>query len=335
MFFCGLPSLRCAVSSLRDEFSLIDWVRRHVAAHPRVTLGIGDDAAVLRFPQPTDCLVTVDMLMEGTDFLLPSTKIPSTFPASPSLFATPQQIGYKSLAVNLSDIAAMAGKPLAAVVAVALPLRGGFELAQGIHEGMQPLAAQFGVALAGGDTNTWDGPLVISVTVMGEATGSGPVKRSGAKPGDWVMATGSFGGSITGRHLSLTPRVEEALALHRTVELHSMIDVSDGLAADLRHILEESHVGAILDETSIPICAAARQLTDGRSPLEHALGDGEDFELLFTVSPTDGARLLSQPPFKTPLSHIGEISSGSDYLLRDASGKITPLPVLGWKHGFE
>ena len=114
-----------------------------------------------------------------------------------------------------------------------------------------------------------------------------------------------------------------------------MIDVSDGLAADLGHILEESHVGAVLDETAIPLSNAALESRDGKTPLGHALGDGEDFELIFTVSPADGQKLLERPPCETPLSHIGEITAEVDYLLKLRSGEKVPLGVSGWKHGFQ
>lgn len=310
-----------------DEFDYIAWVRQQAAQHPRVAVGIGDDSAVLRFPSPAKgpvpegCLVTVDMLMEGVDFLIPP--------------ATPRQVGRKALAVNLSDIAAMAGRPVACVVSVALPRRGGFELGRGLFEGIASLATEFDVALAGGDTNTWDGPLVISITVLGDPQGTGPVLRSGARPGDWILATGSFGGSLAGHHLDFTPRVREALALHQAAPLHAMIDVSDGLAADLGHILEESGVGAILDEGAIPVSTAAAAARDGRSPLEHALGDGEDFELLLTVAAEDGRKLLAAPPFEAPLSHIGEIVSGTSRQLRSSDGTLRPLSLAGWKHGFQ
>lgn len=309
------------MSDLHHEFDLIASIRKATAAHPRLAVGIGDDAALVRFPDPTGCLVTVDMLMEGVDFTLPP--------------ATGRQVGWKSLAVNLSDIAAMAGRPVACVVSVALPHRGGFELGRELAEGVLTCAQKFGVALAGGDTNTWDGPLVVSITVLGEPTGSGPVLRSGARAGDWIMTTGSFGGSIAGKHLDFTPRVAEALALHQAASLHAMIDTSDGLAADLWHILEESHVGAVLDAAAIPISPAAAAARDGKSPLEHALGDGEDFELLFTVSPADGQALLHQPPCGTDLSRVGEVTSNSGCFLKSPDGQLTPLPALGWKHSFE
>ena len=144
--------------------------------------------------------------------------------------------------------------------------------------------------------------------------------------------TGSLGASIAGHHLDFTPRIDEALKLREACQLNAMIDVSDGLVADLYHILEESNVGARLDESSIPISEAAATITDDRSPLEHALGDGEDFELLFTVSQEDGKALVANNQLSIPLSHIGEIVSGDSCMLRSESGKETTLPRLGWSH---
>jgi len=309
------------VTSSHHEFDLIAQIRARTASHPRLAVGIGDDAALIRFPDSAGCLVTVDMLMEGVDFTLAT--------------ATGRQIGWKSLAVSLSDIAAMAGKPVAGVVSVALPRHGGFELGRELLAGVGECAEKFGVALAGGDTNTWDGPLVVSSTVLGEPTAKGPVLRSGAQPGDWIMTTGTFGGSIAGKHLEFVPRVEEALALHQSVTLHALIDTSDGLAADLWHILEESQVGAVLEAAAIPIAAAAAAAHDGKSPLDHALSDGEDFELLFTVAPAEGEALLSRPPFATLLTHVGHVTADSGCFLKTRNGQLKPLPALGWKHGFD
>lgn len=307
---------------MAHEFDLIDRLRHATSAHPRVPVGIGDDAAILDWSHDPRCLVTVDMLMEGVDFTFDS--------------ATPEQIGRKALAVNLSDIAAMAGRPVACVVAVSLPRAGGFELGQRLHAGLAALAREFDVAIAGGDTNTWDGPLVLSITVLGEPVGRGPVLRSGAQPGDWIFVTGELGGSILGHHLDFTPRIREAQALHAAVPLHSLIDISDGLAADLGHILEESRQGAILDEAAIPIAPAARELSgrDGRSPLLHALGDGEDFELILTVAPADGVRLQTLGSAITRLTRIGEITATPGLQLRRPDGRLTPLEGTGWKHGF-
>src|SRR5262249_6083838 len=159
----------------------------------------------------------------------------------------------------------------AAVVGVALPKDGARKLGEEFFLGLRELADVFDTALVGGDTNTWDGPLLISVTVLGQAVGRGPITRAGAKPGDWLLVTGSLGGSIRGKHYDFTPRVREALQLHGLVDLHAMIDVSDGLAGDVFHICEESRCGAVLRAEAIPISDAARTMGDGQSPLEHAL----------------------------------------------------------------
>ncbi|HVW03164.1 MAG TPA: thiamine-phosphate kinase [Planctomycetaceae bacterium] len=299
------------------EFGLIEWIRRRVSAHPALDIGIGDDAAVLNWPAEKT-LVTVDMLMEGVDF---------TFPE-----ASPEQVGRKALAVNLSDIAAMGGKPVAAVVSVALPRRHGAELAQRLQQGIEQRAREFDVALAGGDTNSWGGPLVISITVLGEPSARGPVLRSEARAGDWILVTGEFGGSIAGHHLEFTPRVREGQLLAENYDVHAMIDVSDGLAADLHHILDESRVGATLYADRIPISAAALATIDNKTPLEHALSDGEDFELIFTVAAETAQGLLATPPFDTPLTHIGFIEADPGCRLQSADGSQRELPALGWRH---
>ena len=303
----------------RPEFQLIDWIRSRVVDRPPVSLGIGDDAACLNPTGDRSTLVAIDMLMEGTHF---------TFPP-----ATARLAGRKALAVNLSDIAAMAGRPTVAFVSVALPKDRGMSFAQEVHEGVLELADEFGVILAGGDTNSWSGPLVISVTVMGEPIGAKPVCRSGAKPGDWLFVTGALGGSLhSGRHLTFTPRVHEVQALVSFVTLNAMIDVSDGLAADLHHILNASQVGAVLDATSIPLTTAALSANDDRSPLLHGLSDGEDFELLFSVSADDGRRLQGDWRHQMSVTKIGEVLSEKECLLRKANGTTEPLPPIGWTH---
>ncbi len=186
------------------EFGLIAWIRERSKSGGRVSLGIGDDCASLAFSSGAEVLVTTDMLMDGRHFRLGE--------------VSAAEVGYKALAVNLSDIAAMAGVPVAAFVAVALPRGSAVEVAKGLHDGMLPLAESFGVALAGGDTNAWDGPLVVTVTLLGETTGRGAVRRSGAKPGDAILVTGPLGGSLLGRHLRPIPRVREALAISASFE---------------------------------------------------------------------------------------------------------------------
>src|SRR5689334_1553949 len=197
------------------EFAFIDWLRRKTPADPRVLLGPGDDTAAVRFTPGATVLVTTDMLLDGSCFMLSE--------------AGPRRVGRKAMAVNLSDIAAMAGRPIAAVVSVGLPRKGGRELAEQLYLGLREMADAFNTAVVGGDTNSWDGPLVINVTLLGEATARGAVRRGGVRVGDRLLVTGPLGGSILGKHLDFTPRVHEALRLHEAVPLHAMIDVSDGL----------------------------------------------------------------------------------------------------------
>ena len=302
------------------EFAFIDWLRRRTPPSARVLLGPGDDTAALHWSAPSTCLVTTDMLLEGSCFLLAE--------------AGPRRVGRKAMAVNLSDIAAMAGVPVAAVVSVGLPRQGGRALAEELYLGLREVADAFDTAIVGGDTNSWDGPLVINVTLLGEATPRGPVMRSGAKAGDWLMTTGPFGGSIRGHHLDFTPRVREALALHQAADLHAMIDVSDGLAADVWHLCEESRCGAVLRAEAIPLTEAARQMNDGRSPLEHGLGDGEDFELVFAVSALEGVKLIAtQPVPGVELAHIGECVEQGLWL--EAQGQRRALPPTGYVHRLE
>jgi thiamine-monophosphate kinase len=299
------------------EFEFIRWVRNRTSADPRVLVGPGDDCAVLA-PSGRPLLVTTDVLTDGVDFRLAE--------------VGGRAVGRKAMAVNVSDIAAMAGVPLAAVVGVVLPDAGDTRrLAEDLFHGLREVADAFNIAVVGGDTNAWPGGLVVSVTVLGEATGRGPVTRGGARPGDWIFVTGPCGGSILGRHLSPAPRVREALALHAAVELHAMIDVSDGLAADLNHILEESRCGAVMIAEAVPVHPDAVELSrrTGRRSLEHALGDGEDFELVFTVSPADGERLLRERPVPG-LTRIGECV-GSGLWLEEA-GVRRPLEAAGWAH---
>jgi thiamine-monophosphate kinase len=307
------------MASPSSEFAYIDWLRARTPSDPRVRIGPGDDAAVLDLPRQHPLLVTTDMLLERSCFRLGE--------------AGPRAIGRKAMAVNLSDIAAMAGVPVAAVVSVGLPREGGRALGEELYYGLREIADRFSTALVGGDTNSWDGPLVISVTVIGQATAKGPVRRAGARPGDWILVTGPLGGSILGKHVNFTPRVTEALRLHEETDLHAMIDISDGLAADLHHICKESACGALLRAESIPISDDARRqfAQDGRSPLEHALHDGEDFELVFTVSAEDGERLTrTQPVAGISLVKIGECVADGYWL--EQAGQRRELEPKGYVH---
>jgi thiamine-monophosphate kinase len=303
-----------------SEFEYIRWLRRQTPQDPRVLIGPGDDAAALFWQADQVCLVTTDMLLEGSCFRLAE--------------AGPRRVGRKAMAVNLSDIAAMAGRPVAAVVSVGLPRRSGRSLAEELYAGLREMADQFATAVVGGDTNSWDGPLVISVALLGEAIPPGPVRRSGARPGDYLLVTGPLGGSILGKHLDFTPRVREAQQLLRAAPLHAMIDVSDGLGADVFHLCEESGCGASLRAEAIPIAADAYKLADGRSPLEHALGDGEDFELVAALAPEDARRLLSEQPVAgITLVHIGECVDKGFWI--EEQGERKPLQPVGYVHLLE
>jgi thiamine-monophosphate kinase len=169
--------------------------------------------------------------------------------------------------------------------------------------------------------------------MLGEATARGPVRRSGARIGDSILVTGPLGGSILQHHLDFTPRVREGLRLNEVADLHAMIDVSDGLAKDLYHICEESRCGAVLSADAIPISKAAQDLAarDGKSPLDHALTDGEDFELVFTVSAADAERLIcDQPIAGITLRRIGEIVADGYWL--EQAGRKVPLEPRGFEH---
>lgn len=302
------------------EFELIRWIRSQKGMSHTNLLGIGDDTAILQPPAHSELLLASDMLMEGTHF---------TFPP-----ATPELAGRKALAVNLSDIAAMGGTPHSALVSLALPRSRGPEFAKAVMQGIMELAAESQTQLAGGDTNSWDGPLVINVAIIGIADQSHSIKRSGARPGDWIFVTGVLGGSLESHHLTFQPRFREAVTLLETVTIKSMIDVSDGLASDLQHILIESGVGAVIQSKQIPISPrVSYELTDSER-LQKALSDGEDFELLFTVSAEEGQRLRDQNPLSIPLTHIGEITAEQGATLQYADGSKIVLESTGWKHQF-
>jgi len=299
------------------EFDLIKWIRSSAASQlPPSAVGIGDDCAVWPVGDRLLLLAT-DMLVEDVHFTLSEMR--------------KRQIGRKAVAVNLSDIAAMAGVPQTIMVSLALPLHIPLPWAEELMAGVIDIAREFETHLIGGDTTVHPGPLVINVAIAGEATARGPVLRSGAQPGDAIFVTGPLGGSLAGHHWSFSPRIREALQLHQIADLHAMIDLSDGLSSDLRHVLRASGVGCQLLTEAIPISEAARQRNTVRPALDHALGDGEDFELLFTVSPEDAEKLRRQTTI--PLFEIGTIlQDPQTIVLKEADGRIRDLPDTGWKH---
>ena len=222
-----------------------------------------------------------------------------------------------------------------------MPRRGGLDLAIALYEGLLPLAEEYGLAIAGGDTNSWDGPLALSLTLIGKAPPEGgALRRDGARPGDKIIVSGRFGGSILGRQFDFDPRVREAILLNERYRLHAGIDVSDGLAADLAHIAKESGCGAILDLDAVPVAEDAKrlavQLGDGRSALEHALGDGEDFELILAVPPQEAARMLEDQPLDVFLTAVGEFVGKPGLWQTDSRHKRKrKLSPGGWEHKFD
>jgi thiamine-monophosphate kinase len=311
------------------ETDFLAWLLDRIPADPRLEVPPGDDAAVLRPPARRRTVVTVDMLTEGVDFRLG--------PDCP-----PRAVGHKALAVSLSDLAAMAARPEAAFVAVCLPRRGGEAIARDMLAGIEHLAEAHGCTLAGGDTNSWDGPLVVSVTALGSVPPGAAWRRDTARAGDLIVATGRFGGSLLGRHLDVKPRCGEALAIAAAFEVHAAIDVSDGLSLDLWRMMQASGTGAIVRLADVPIHDDATTMSgrpgDGRTPLDHALADGEDFELLLAMPP-DAARGLVQatgrPPLDLPVTIIGEVTAEPRFLAEDARGDRRPLEPKGYVHGFD
>lgn len=290
------------------EFGLIERIRGRINTDASVIKGIGDDCAVMKFDRARYLLFTSDMIAEGADF---------TGKDSPYL------IGRKALAVCLSDIAACGGSPRYATVSMGLPGNSTVKLTDGIYRGINALAGEYGVNIVGGDISR-AGRLTLDVSMIGFVEKKCLALRSGAGPGDIIFVTGEFGGSISGKHLRFTPRVKESRFLVRNFRVNSMIDVSDGLIQDLGHILEGSGSGAVIYEDLIPLSRKARDLDD-------ALYSGEDFELLFTMSPREArrmgfTRLVSFKP-------VGEIVD-KKYKLRliDKRGREKIIQPRGFRH---
>lgn len=300
------------------EHDFLDWLKRTTPSRPGIELGIGDDAAILS-PTANRTTLTTDLLMEGVHF--------------ESAAVDWQWIGRKALGVSLSDTAAMGAMPQAAVLNLTLPRTARFEQAQQLYLGVLELAAEQSVALVGGDTNRWDGGLVVGSCVVGQLTHPG-WRMDGAQPGDHILVSGPLGGSLLGKHLRFKPRCDLVRKLAGQVDIHAATDITDSLTLDLQEICDQSRVGAQLIAGQIPIAEAAREMAhgSGRTPWEHALFDGEDFELLLVVDSATAKSLLANASGGLPLWDIGVMTDQPGLTLSHRPGEFEPLVAQGYEH---
>ncbi|MBD3676758.1 MAG: thiamine-phosphate kinase [Planctomycetaceae bacterium] len=304
---------------MSHEFEFIHSLQQNLNyIRADIDLGIGDDCAVWKVGDQK-VLLASDLLVEGVHFNLNDISY--------------EQVGRKALAVNLSDIAAMAGTPCTALVSLAIPTETSKKQVEELMRGMLSLGHHYGTDIVGGDTTSHNGPLMVNVAMTGLISRE-PVKRSGAKQGDIIFVTGPLGGSITQHHWSFTPRIHEAAELSELACLNSMIDLSDGLASDIRHIVHASNVGCVLDAQKIPISDSVEQSLSFEQRLFHALSDGEDFELLMTVSEDEAKKLRSQTRIK--LFEVGVMQGDpNSILMRYSDDTLKEVSDSGWKHKFQ
>lgn len=301
----------------RDEDAWIGAIARRFPAGPRVRVGLGHDCALVAF-DGRDVVVKIDTVIDGVDLRLAA--------------CGPFAAGRKALCVTLSDLAAAAARPRAAVVSAVLPRDVDFATFDGLAAGLAAAATETGCDLVGGDTSVSDGPLVLTVAAIGEPGPLGFVGRGGARPGMALSVTGPLGGSILGRHLTFTPRVAEALVLAEEGVPAAMMDLSDGLSTDLARLCAASGVGARVRGEAVPVHPDVARCLDGRTPLAHALDDGEDFELLLAhapLSPPTVARLRARG---VVLFEIGVVTSAAGTVELDEHGTRVPLRRGGYDH---
>ena len=312
------------------EFGFIEKIKTIFGTTEDI-VGIGDDCAVIPMGE-NDLLVTTDMLIEGVHFLRSD--------------AIPEQVGYKSVAVNLSDIAAMGGRPIGTFLSIALPKDAQGEWAERFMEGFAEISRHYGVPLLGGDTTSSLRDVAVNVAVVGTCSHGGAILRSGARVGDTIFVTGPLGDSGAGlkailegiertaevealidRHYRPTPRVAEGVAIRTSGKARAMMDISDGIASDLGHILRASGVGAEVDLDSLPISPQMRTVAaaKGWNASHLAASAGEDYELL-VVGTSELPQLVD-----IPLYSIGRITAGSGIVWLEG-GKKTEFNKSGYKH---
>ncbi len=328
------------------EFALIDRVQQilQLPAHSssQVVKSIGDDCAVVQPSPETEIIVTTDTQEEDVHYRLD--------------WSTPADIGWRCMAVNVSDIAAMAGRPLGAVVALSLPPSLDVAFVDGLYTGMQALASDMVCPIIGGNMTKASGRVSVTITILGEVPKGRAIYRSGARPGDEIWVTGTLGGAKAGLEVLLKPeavsgapteyalrryrrprpRLQEALFLRQHASLNSLLDISDGLSGDLHHVCEASGVSAQIEAEAVPIHDDTRQIAHALKvdPLAYALNGGEDFELCLTAAPgqIDRVRADFEQQFPCGLTRVGRISAGIAVTLIAADGWEKVLPARGYDH---
>ena len=297
---------------MSNEFDFINWIKSQQTPADVVRLGIGDDLAVLNWPKDDLLLVGVDQVLDGVHF--------------DSTVHSPREIGRKAMNRNLSDCAAMACSPAAALVSVVFTKGVRENYAQELYLGIKEAGDAFNCVIVGGDTASWTGKLIVSVSILARSDGISPVLRSGAKSGDGIYITGPTGGSILGRHMTFEPRVKLARYLAKNFTINAMADLSDGLFRDLRNICQASEVGAVLMLKSLPIHADVGRLNDGKEDAVHAMTDGEDYELL----------VISPDTLPEPCVLIGHIQTQAGLVLDNGSADmhLDLNGLVGWEHQF-
>ncbi len=321
------------------EFGLIDLIRRKFPAKDKnLVLGIGDDAAIIKITPKRYLIFTTDALREGVHFDLS--------------YYSYQEVGWKAMAANLSDVAAMGGIPTFGLISLGLPKNEKTEDVLKIYKGMNDLAKRYRCKLCGGDIFL-SSEIIISITLLGETKPKFLVKRSRAKPGDLICVTGDLGQSQAGleilkakkpskpgwlrKHLKPVPRINQARELVQTLNVTSMIDISDGFGSDLYHIAEESQVGALVFAGKIPISKSLLKMAKvlGKSPLDLALSSGEEYELLFTIKKGQEKKLklLRRKAPDLKISVVGEIKNEKDGMkILDLKGNLKNLRRAGYSH---
>jgi thiamine-monophosphate kinase len=325
------------------EFGFINKISRGCLIRPdNIIRAIGDDAAAFTVASDQVSLITTDLLVERIHFIR---KTISGF-----------DLGYKSIAVNLSDIAAMGGQAREAFVSIGIPLKCPLDYLEAVYDGMKHLAAKFDVNILGGDTTGSEIDLIINVVVHGTVAKDRLLCRNAAEPGDIIFSTGYIGDSKAGLHLILNnipldstemqalyrahvlpePHLREGRFLASQSGIRAAIDISDGLSSDLGHIAEQSGVGATIYAAEIPVSDSLQKFCDafGFDPLEYALSGGEDYTLLCTAAPQKAEEIAQkfQNKFKRPLFRIGQTTADSRLEIIYPDGTSKPISPRGWDH---